>query len=113
MVNPTLDFLYRHANKQYTPEVWAKLLKVEIIDGDGWRASGPSPQKGWDEPLGLSEFIERLALCTTDDVSEPDVDRDWGRNDAVNNPPTTSRYYQNPNNDDDGPGYGVGYGSDH
>jgi hypothetical protein len=65
MKSPTLDWLLANASKTQTPEAWAKSLEVEIIDDDGWRVAPKGYcHRNFCEPIGLTEFIERLKRCT-------------------------------------------------
>jgi hypothetical protein len=46
-----------------TPEQWCAEYDLEIADPDGWRGPDAPP---WGQPVGLVEFSDRYALCTTD-----------------------------------------------
>lgn len=58
MKNTTLDWLFAHHAAIHTPQKWATLLGVTIIDADGW------DRDNYKTPLGLTEFIERVSRCT-------------------------------------------------
>lgn len=70
-MNTTLGWLYQNSGKVQTPDAWATLLNVAILDDDGWRNPGG---KSWSEPIGLVEFINRLAESTTMPVDHREVD---------------------------------------
>ena len=54
-----LNWLIAHANRFHTPEEWATLLEIRIIDNDGFRGEGE-----WNSHYWLSEFLERVQRAT-------------------------------------------------
>lgn len=42
------------------PECWNRILKVGVVDPDGWRSDGQS----WDKPINFSEFVWRASTST-------------------------------------------------
>ena len=68
-----LTFLHLHLNKRHTPQEWATLLEIEIIDPDGWRGHRFDD---FNQPVDLEEFTERIARCTIAPVNaarNPDI----------------------------------------
>jgi len=57
-----LEWLYQNATQQKSGREWAALLHVRILDPDGWRGN-EAPTL--DMPIGLEEFVARLACSTT------------------------------------------------
>ena len=52
-----LSFLYAWGQKDRTPRQWCDLLNVVIVDNDGF--------DDLNKPVGLLEFVQKLAKCTT------------------------------------------------
>ncbi len=45
----------------FTPSEWEKILRVQILDPDGWRTDdAPS----WDTPISRDEFNRRMSAST-------------------------------------------------
>jgi hypothetical protein len=76
-MHDVLDFLFDHAGHLYTPQEWCNLLNVQIIDPDGWRSTvfveTMFPPRPMSEPIGLREFIARLAVSTIHPVDPNEV----------------------------------------
>jgi len=64
-----LNWLKLHHDKVYTPEKWAEVLEIKIIDPDGWRGQHGPTRKYWfgrdfKAPIPLEEFLIRLNNST-------------------------------------------------
>ena len=55
------DRAEREAPNRKTPEEWAAVKRLYVLDPDGWRGEG-SPS--WDEPIDEAEFDDRAAMST-------------------------------------------------
>jgi hypothetical protein len=65
-----LTFLHLHLNQRHTPQEWAMLVGIDIIDADGWRRAD------FKLPCDLEEFVQRVAQCTIAPVNadpNPDI----------------------------------------
>lgn len=47
-----------------TPDEWAALEDVTVMDPDGWRGCRNLPAKSWAEPIGRDEWEERLNVSS-------------------------------------------------
>lgn len=59
-----LEFLFTNMGVEKTPEEWCKLLKVKVIDADGWDQR--YQYSSWEKAISLEEFISRLRSSTID-----------------------------------------------
>ena len=52
------NFLCQNATERFTPEKWASILDIKILDADGWH-------KGeYEQPCDLTTFIQKAARST-------------------------------------------------
>lgn len=47
-----------------TPDEWAALDDVTVMDPDGWRGCRSLPAKSWGEPIDRDEWEERLNVSS-------------------------------------------------
>jgi len=64
-----LNWLNKHLDQINTPEQWAVLLEIKIIDPDGWRGQKGPTRKYWFKreftaPIDLQEFLIRVGHST-------------------------------------------------